>query len=104
MDNHFQHYMSWHPVMDDFTPSTVIDQDVLWDVDQDISLDMGAQQFRPSIEEKMASSANDDELQVQVPTRSTSQMVTRAQRKVVSLVLPAYSALPPFNKAQCGAA
>jgi hypothetical protein len=32
MDNHFQHYMCFHPVMDDFTPAAVIDQDVLWDV------------------------------------------------------------------------
>ena len=103
MNNHFQHYMSWHPVMDDFIPSTVIDQDVLWDIDQDILLDMANQQFCASIEENMASSTN-DELRVQVPTRSTSQMVTRAQRKVVSLVLPAYSALKSFNKAQCGAA
>ena len=34
MDNHFQHDMSWHPVMDDFTPSAIVDQDVLWDIDQ----------------------------------------------------------------------
>jgi hypothetical protein len=32
MDNHFQHYMYFNPVMDDYTPAAVIDQDVLWDV------------------------------------------------------------------------
>jgi hypothetical protein len=32
MDNNFQQYTCFHPVMDDFTPASVIDQDVLWDV------------------------------------------------------------------------